>query len=177
MEEIWKDVPNYEGLYQVSSIGNVKSLNRVVYRQGKFAVPLKGQEIKKVIKKTKGYYCVDLYKNGKGKQFEVQQLVAMAFLGHKPCGHILVVDHINDIKTDNRVENLQIVPIRYNACKTQGRYSSKYKGVNWDKGSNKWVARIEINRKSKYLGSFTDEYQAHLAYQKALSEIQKPTIN
>lgn len=176
MEEIWKDIPNYEGLYQVSSLGNVRSLNRVIYREGKFAVPLKGQEIKKVIKKTKGYYCVDLYKNGKGKQFEVQQLVAMAFLGHKPCGHKLVVDHINDDKLDNRVENLQIVTIRYNACKTQGRYSSQYKGVSWCKSSNRWMARIEVNRKSKYLGLFIFEYDAHLAYQKALSEIQKTPL-
>jgi hypothetical protein len=51
-------------------------------------------------------------------------------------------------------------------------YSSKYKGVSWNKSLNKWVAQINVDGKQKYLGTFTDEYEAHLAYQKALNEYQ-----
>ena len=170
MNEIWKDVPNYDGLYQVSNLGNVKSLPRIIYRDGKIPVPLKGKTLSNVLKK-RGYLCVVLHANGLKKQYEVQQLIAMTFLGHVPCGMKMVVDHINDVKTDNRVENLQVVTNRHNACKTQGRYSSQYKGVSWCKSSNSWMSRIEIDRKSKYLGLFKDEYKAYLAYQKALSEL------
>jgi TATA-box binding protein (TBP) (component of TFIID and TFIIIB) len=90
----------------------------------------------------------------------------MAFLNHKPCGMKLVIDHINDNKFDNRLENLQITSVRYNTCKKQEKYSSKYKGVSFRKSDKKWVARIFIDGKIIYLGAFVNEYDAHLAYQK-----------
>lgn len=161
MSEIWRDIPNYEGLYQVSDLGRVKSLN---YRN----TGIEGIMKPKV--SSSNYYDVNLYKYGKSKTHQVHQLVAIAFLGHTPCGLKLVVDHINDNQLDNRVENLQIVTQRFNANKTQGRYSSQYKGVTWDKTNNKWKSRIEINRNPIFLGYFIDEYQAHLVYQKALLE-------
>jgi hypothetical protein len=83
----------------------------------------------------------------------------------------LVIDHINDIKTDNRVENLQIVSHRFNVCKTQGRYSSKYKGVCWCKTKNRWLAKIKINGKNLHLGYMTNEEEASQAYQNKLKEI------
>ena len=105
------------------------------------------------------------------REDHAHQLVAIAFLGHKPDGYILVVDHINDIKTDNRVENLQIVTARFNVYKTQKKYSSQYKGVCWHKYTKKWQASIYINGKIKYLGLFIDENEAHLTYQNALKNI------
>ena len=155
--EIWKDIPNYEGIYQVSNFGNVCSLN---YRHTKK---------KHILKKTithDNYLCVNLSKNGKSKVLKIHQLVAMAFLNHKPCGMKLVIDHINDNKFDNRLENLQITSVRYNTCKKQEKYSSKYKGVSFRKSDKKWVARIFIDGKIIYLGAFVNEYDAHLAYQK-----------
>lgn len=164
MEEIWKDVPNYEGIYQVSNLGNVKSLN---YNKT-------GEE--KLLKQqlnTRGYYQCIFSKLGKTKTFTLHQLVAITFLNHKPDGtQKLVVDHINDNKLDNRLENLQLISQRENAYKTQGKYSSKYKGVSWFKNLNKWASKININGNLKHLGYYSCELAAHYAYQEALKSIQ-----
>lgn len=100
--EIWKDIKEYKGLYQVSNLGNVKSLN---YRKtGK-------EKILKSAKKS-GYPFVVLYKDGKVKQTLIHRLVASAFIpntDNKPC-----IDHINTNRTDNRVENLMWVTYKEN---------------------------------------------------------------
>ena len=95
MNEMWKDVVDYEGLYQVSNQGNVKSLD---YRHT-------GQE--RILKQTfgkDGYLRVCLYKDGKMKCYKVHKLVAEAFIenpDNKPR-----ISHINTIRVDNRAENL-----------------------------------------------------------------------
>jgi hypothetical protein len=168
-QEIWKDIPNYEGIYQVSNLGNVKSLPNLRWN-GKCHRNIKEKILQKGLD-TKGYYQVSLYKNKFRKSFGIHKLVAMAFLKHTPCGYELVVDHINDIKTDNQVENLQIVTQRFNCKKTQNTYSSKYKGVNWSKNDKKWKSSIYINGKQNHLGYFKCETSAHLAYQNKLKQI------
>jgi hypothetical protein len=162
--EIWKDIPGYEGLYQVSNLGRVKSLK---YRGGKYEKVMVGGI------NGSGYRHVILRCNGEQKTKKIHQLVAIAFLNHKPNGYELVVDHINDNKLDNRVENLQIVTQRFNAFKTQGKYSSMYKGVSLNKMSNRWESKIVINGKKKYLGLFKCELAASYAYQKALREYEQ----
>ena len=162
MKEIWKDIPTYDEIYQVSNFGNVRSL-----RYNKI-------KIMTSFKHTDGYLCVAIRNNGIAKNRKIHQLVAMAFLGHIPNGLKLVVDHINDDKLDNRLENLQIVTQRYNSRKTQGKYSSKYKGVSWSKNGNKWRAQIEINNKLLHLGLFNCELKAKLAYDKKLLANQNP---
>ena len=96
IEEIWKDVDGYEGLYMISDIGRVKSLD---YNHT-------GEEkILKLSKDKSGYLIVGLWKNGSRKWFKVHRLVATAFIDNpdnKPC-----IDHINTVRTDNRVENLR----------------------------------------------------------------------
>jgi hypothetical protein len=170
VEEIWKDIPGYEGMYQVSNLGNVKSLSRKL---------IKGKNIffsKEIILKLTisiwGYLRISLSKELITKKFTVHQLVAMAFLNHKPCGHKLVVDHINDDKLDNRLENLQIITNRENCFKTQGKGTSNYKGVSWDKRAKRWQARIYFNGKNKNLGTFKTELEASNIYQNKLKEIQ-----
>lgn len=94
--EIWKDAVGYEELYEVSSYGRVKSLN---YSGGK------KEKIMKQTFTNNGYLTVGLTKDGKTKTFKVHRLVAIAFIPNvenKPY-----VDHINTIRTDNRVENLR----------------------------------------------------------------------
>ena len=171
MEEIWKDIPNYEGLYQVSNFGNVKSLARIVLRQGKYPF-LCEEKIRINTLDRGGYYICSLHKNSKRKMYKVHQLVAMAFLNHKPCGFKLVIDHINNIKSDNRLENLQIVTQRFNAWKFKENKTSKYKGVYWHKAQKKWCVRIVINKKRKHLGYFDCELKAHLVYQNAIKQIK-----
>lgn len=103
IEEIWKDVPFYEGIYCVSNLGNVKSLARLKSNQyNSFEKP---ESILKFRRTKKGYYNVMLYKNGNSKSFPVHRLVLMAFdrlPKEKEQGN-----HINGIKNDNRLENLE----------------------------------------------------------------------
>jgi hypothetical protein len=166
--EIWKDIPGYEGIYQVSDIGNVKSLSREKLIRGKYPITTKEKILKQLVN-PRGYLIVILCKNNLKKTINVHILVAMAFLNHKPDGtHKIVVDHINNNKLDNRLVNLQLINHRENSSKDRKNGTSKYTGVCWQKSNNKWQSEITINGKKKYLGLFTDEYEAHLAYQKAL---------
>lgn len=160
-KEVFKDIPDFEGLYQVSNLGRVKSLK------------FNKERILKAGIESKGYCIVNLCKNKKQYSKHVHKLVAITFLDHVPCGHKLVVDHINNIKSDNRLENLQLTTQRENASKDQKNSSSKYTGVYWSKHASKWHSQIQINGKLKRLGYFTNEYEAHLAYQTELKNINK----
>lgn len=102
MEEIWKNIEGYENLYQVSSKGRVKSLERIDNNNH----PVK-ERILKCHKQNNGYLMVYLSKNGKRKHHLIHRLVAQAFIpNHKNKSE---VDHINTDRTDNRVENLRWV--------------------------------------------------------------------
>ena len=157
--EIWKDIKDYEGLYQVSNLGRVKSL-----KFGK-------ERILSAATNATGYSLVALC-NGKTKAITAHQLVAMAFLNHKPCGYKLVVDHINTIKTDNRLENLQVITNRENSSKDKKKGTSKYVGVSWYKRCKKWKAQMLIKGKYKTLGYFKTELEASEAYQLKLETIK-----
>ena len=158
--EKWKDIKGYEGLYQVSDKGRVKSFH---YKSPKI---LKDRY-------SRGYLVVYL---GNKKDYEykyIHVIVAEHFLGHKPEGYKRVVDHIDSNKTNNNVNNLQIVSHRQNLSLgyKKKKTSSKYTGVCWDKSRKKWLSNIHINGKHIFLGRYKNEYEAHLAYQKALKEL------
>lgn len=173
MLEIFKDIFDYKGYYQVSNLGNVKSLERTVLMRGKYPFTKKGR-ILKSNPDSKGYLQVILCKNSKQKSFKVSVLVAIAFLNHKPDGTMkIVVDHKNNIKTDDRKGNLQLISNRENGSKDKFRKnpSSMYTGVCWDKLTRKWRAQIYLSGKSKHLGSFKTEIEASNAYQKTLKQI------
>ena len=156
--EIWKPIPNYDG-YEVSNYGRVKSLKL-------------GRELilKPFISKG-GYYRIELWNNNTCKSFGTHQLVAMAFLGHKPNGQNLVVNHINFDRKDNRLENLEVITQRQNANLKHIKSSSKYTGVTWNKKNKKYRALIVINRYQIYLGAFTDEKIASEHYNIALNNL------
>jgi len=84
-----------------------------------------------------------------------------------------LIDHININSYDNRIENLRIATHSQN-CRNQNKRkncSSKYKGIYWGKNNNKWQAKIRINGKVKYLGSFDNEEEAAEVYKKKYDEI------
>jgi hypothetical protein len=170
-QEIWKNIPNYEGLYQVSNFGNVKSLEK--YVKGKVENRLQKENI--LSKRLVGnlgnqYYAVTLCNNKDRKQIKVSVLVAMAFLNHTPNGYVgFTVDHIDNNPLNNNVDNLQVITKRENSSKDR-KGISKYTGVTFNKKSNKWRSQIWINGKNKTLGSFDDELEAHRAYQKELQQ-------
>jgi len=169
--EIWKDVLGYEGFYKASNLGNIKSLDRKAWN-GKVWHNLKGRIIKQTLS-TNGYYCVFAHKNGVKKLYRVHQLVAMAFLNHTPNRFKgLIVDHINNVKTDNRVENLQLVTARENLSKDSKKKYGTLIGAYFDKSRNTWRSDISINKKYKHLGTFKTELEAHLAYQKELKKLK-----
>lgn len=171
-KEIWKDIPGYEKLYQVSNIGRIKSLKRFIVRGNN------GWICKESILTNKfdnhGYYFISLSKNRTKRQFFIHKLVLMAFTGYNSNGRYdKVIDHINNIKTDNRLENLQIITQRENTSKDKFRINttSKYIGVYWNKHAKQWAARITVNKEKIYLGYFKNEYDAYLAYKKELNKI------
>ena len=102
--EVWKDIKDYEGLYQVSNMGRVKSINH----RG-----TGNEHILQPATTAKGYHILSLCKNGKPVKYRVHRLVADAFCDNpdnKPC-----VDHINAVRNDNRAENLRWVTSQENA--------------------------------------------------------------
>lgn len=115
MKEIWKDIKGYEGKYQVSNLGNVKSL---CYNNTKISKLL---GIYKNKNNDNGYYFTPLSKNGKPKNFFIHRLVAEAFISNPnnlPC-----VNHIDEDKSNNKVDNLEWCSYKYNVnygtCKTR----------------------------------------------------------
>ena len=103
MKEIWKAVLGYEGLYEVSDIGRVRSLN--YHREGKV------KNLKNV-KDNNGYEVVGLCRYGRQKLFKVHRLVWEAFVGQIPDE--LQIDHINTVRDDNRLSNLRVVTPKEN---------------------------------------------------------------
>ena len=106
-EEIWKDVVGYEGLYQVSNIGNVRSLDK--YDSGKKFWP--GRVMKLIVDKD-GYLIVGLRKDRKSKLHKVHRLVAAAFIENPH--NFPEVNHIDENKQNNYMENLEWCTTRYN---------------------------------------------------------------
>ncbi len=99
--EQWKDIPDYEGLYQVSDQGHVKSLN---YRGSGKA------HVLHPILNRKRYLIINLYKNHHMQQFLVHRLVALAFYGPST----LTVNHIDGVKTNNHLSNLEYLTVLEN---------------------------------------------------------------
>lgn len=111
MTEIWKAIKGYEGLYEVSNLGNVRSLNRTVRRRQGYIIK-KGRILIPFYEEKKGYYQVALAKDGKVKKHRVHRLVAVAFL-ENPFNYT-DVNHKDEVKTNNNVDNLEWCTRKYN---------------------------------------------------------------
>lgn len=155
--EIWKAVSGFEGMYEVSSCGRIKSLSRL---------DSKNRKLKEKILKpfnNNGYLQINLG----GKTFLIHQIVAIEFLNHKPNSSGLVVNHLDFNRSNNNYLNLEIVSVRQNVHHSLKKGSSKYIGVSLCK-NKKWLSKICINGRVKILGRFETEIEAHNAYQEKL---------
>lgn len=102
--EVWKDIKGYEGIYQVSNMGKIRSLTRVVIDKNGIQKNIKGKTLK-LSTTTQGYKAVVFKKDGKNKNFRVHRLVAQAFIKNyesKPY-----VNHIDGNKKNNKASNLE----------------------------------------------------------------------
>lgn len=125
MEEIWKDIVGYEGYYQVSNLGNVKSLN---YKN------VKGQEHNLTFKTNNdGRLWVILYKNGISKPMLVHRIVGMAFL--KNPENLPQINHKDENPKNNNVENLEWCTGQYNIKYSADRHPERYANCGAKKGS------------------------------------------
>ena len=100
-----------------------------------------------------GYFGVSLCKNCVSKSFTTHQLVAMAFLNHKPDGHKLVIDHIDENKENNIVENLRIVTQRFNLSRKK-RGKNKFQYIYWLYKRREYMLRLSVDGKLKTIGYY-----------------------
>jgi len=154
--EFWKDIPNYEGYYQVSNLGRIKRVST--------------NKIRKSHKENNGYHRITLSKDGVRNIYLVHQLVAFAFLNHNTDKRNIVVDHIDNDKSNNHLDNLQVVSNRVNTSKDRRGGTSKKIGVHYQKSNNRWIAQICINGKQKYLGCYKTELEASKIYHKTIQK-------
>ena len=147
MEEIWKDIPDYEGLYQISDLGRVKSLRG-------------NEKILKQLVNRDGYYVVRIRKNKKRKEYFVHRLMALCFINYKNNYKCLddeknkkfnvsnlTVNHIDKNRLNNNISNLEWCSLRYNI-----NYSSntlKIKPIEKLKKLKKYILNSNINEDIK----------------------------
>lgn len=175
-EEIWKDVVGYEGVYMISNFGRVKSLSRRIrFLQRDSKEELYRTSNTKILTSksdNNGYKLVILRNGIKPKTIRVHTLVAQSFLKHENNNRKLVIDHIDNDRTNNHINNIQIITQRLNCSKDKKNKSSKYTGVHFCKTSNKWCAMIRFNGARKNLGLFKNEEDARDSYVKFLNKIK-----
>jgi hypothetical protein len=174
MKEVWKDIKDFEGLYQISNLGRVKSLER----EYEFGVP---KAIKKLNEKifnvslnSNGYPTIRLSKNNKGKTISVHRLVAEAFINNED--NLECVDHINSDRTDNRVDNLRWCSKQENnrfINRKKKHHTSNKVGVHYYKATNKYRAKIVIDGKENHIGYFKTEQEAADAYDNYVFQLNK----
>jgi hypothetical protein len=165
--EQWKDIPDYEGYYQISNLGRVKSLEKtLVIRERKCVYKAL---IKKNLISKRGYWEISLYKNNKECRKKIHRLLAICFIIN-PKNHPQV-NHIDGNRLNNEILNLEWVNNRENTCHRikSSNCTSKYTGVSYFKRDKKWRSLIRVNEKRIYLGLFKTEeeaYQKRVEYEK-----------
>ncbi|TXK23321.1 hypothetical protein FVR03_22750 [Pontibacter qinzhouensis] len=168
--ENWKPVVGYEGHYEISDLGRVKS-----FKRGKIIF------LSLYVRSDGGHYGVNLSLNGKIKKVSVHQLVANAFIENPDPINLIVIDHKDGNPKNNLSSNLRWATIRTNCQnqnrKREGRTTSKFLGVSFCKRDNIWLAYIKAPTGRKHLGCYKIEEDAAKAYDRALTEIGLSPVN
>ena len=150
--EIWKDISGYEGLYQVSNMGNVKSLERTVWNNRGYYKTIQ-ERILKGRKVSNGYLQVQLCQDGKAKNYLVHRLVASAFL-ENPMGYT-EVNHIDEDKTNNCAKNLEYCSRSYNMT-----YNGRAKKVGKKVAEKLSKPVIAIDKRTGLIIEFVSVHEA-----------------
>ncbi len=183
-DEIWNDVPKYDGKYQASNLGRIRCTPQVFRSKSKIIKT--NYYIVKERHLDTGYKQVTLTNNkGINKVRGVHRWVMFAFQGE--VDEDIQVNHINGVRDDNRLCNLEYVTPRQNnnhrKILNPDRFTSKYSGVygsNRKRGGAKYESSITFNGKNYYLGSSNNDYMLSLKYKEALynyenfGELPKP---
>lgn len=154
--EIFVPVKGYEGLYEISNLGRVKGLMKSNSRKSDY--------LKNYLGKI-GYYVVCLSKDKKTKHLYIHRLLCENFIENN--NNYKFVDHIDNVKTNNNLSNLRWCTKRQNESfsnRKKQHHSSKYVGVCFDKFNLKYKASVNENGKTKNLGTYKSEEQAHNRY-------------
>jgi hypothetical protein len=128
MKEIWKDILNYEGLYQASTFGKIKSLKRN-NTNGKILKPFLN---------SNGYLYITLSKNGKCKNFKIHKIIASTFIG-EPTFDKKEIRHLNGNRFDNNSSNLKYGN-RSEQMKDRIKHGTHFQPDN--KGSKQWLSKL-----------------------------------
>lgn len=171
MEELWLPVPDFEGYYEVSNLGRIKSLSRVV--------PVTNRVLKEKFNsmhlKRDGYHSVLLRKPGVKKTIQLHRIVAKTFI--KNTDNKRVVNHIDGNKLNNCVNNLEWVSHRENSCHYYRSINSGTPvGVFKLKKYNKFLAHAHVDGKKVFLGyhkTQEEAYNARIEYFKSNNILNK----
>lgn len=147
MKEVWRDIPNYEGLYQVSNLGRVKSLERKIIRRHNTILPLRERILKQ--QNMNGYKFVRLSKNNITKQHLIHRLVAKIFIDN-PFDYN-EINHKDENKFNNNVNNLEWCSHKYN--------------INYGDGNKK---RSSTEKQTKSLSNYSQKYNCFGRKKKAV---------
>lgn len=160
MEEIWKDIEGYEGLYQVSNMGRVKSLTRNRRGRNNAPNPIQGRILKQHI--YFGYCYISLCKNRKYKGFRVHRLVAHAFIPNPD--NLPQVNHRDENKTNNCIDNLEWCDgeynINYGTCIAKRARSKSKKVLQFKPDGTfvkEWKSIMDVQRNLGFCQSYISE--------------------
>jgi len=149
LEEVWQPVLGYEGIYKVSDLGNICNVGT-----GRILKP----------NRNKHYDQVCLYRNGSRTKPTIHRVVMEAFIGKSN----LIIDHINEVKRDNRLCNLEYVTIRENARRYRVNRRTLPIGVYERRRVGLYQASIGLQGRSEYLGAYKTPEEAEIVFLRAL---------
>lgn len=162
MDDFWKFIPGTDDMYRMSKSGVTESIKRGSWK------PLKYQT------NSDGYLQITLVIYDRKMRIKVHKLMAIVFLNHTPNGNTDTVDHINNIRTDNSLDNLQVIPHREN-CSKDRKTTTGFTGVSYQKNCGKYRSYIKFKMVQVYFGLFKDPHEAHQVYLKAVELKDKYT--
>lgn len=154
MKEIWKDIPNFEGLYQISNLGNVKSLKRKVKNKNGYRI-IEETILKKQMN-NKGYYIINLRKNSSHTFKLVHRLVGVVFLKNK--NNYPIINHIDGNKLNNNVSNLEWCTYNHNIKEAYRLKLNKY--TNLINFKNKPKKVLQYDKNNNFINEFNSIREA-----------------